>query len=243
MENVPLLATHTRFLRTVRRLRKLGYGVRYDIVDAASFGVPQRRKRLALIAIKGLADAEVPALTVEHPSLAEFAQRQTVRQAFATPVDSSVPDDLNAPRLVYPEIVARRIAAIPPDGGSRSALPIELQLACHKRLVQRGSGNVYGRMRWDDVAPTLTTRCTTPACGRYLHPEENRAITLREASILQSFPPAYIFKGGTMAIQAQIGNAVPPRLAQAIATLVLQACRLLEETRSGSRLALPAVLG
>jgi DNA (cytosine-5)-methyltransferase 1 len=75
-------------------------------------------------------------------------------------------------------------------------------------------------MTLDEVAPTLTTRCVTPACGRYVHPWENRPITLREAAVLQTFPVDYRFEGGTMAIQAQIGNAVPPRLAEAIAVLV-----------------------
>jgi DNA (cytosine-5)-methyltransferase 1 len=224
MENVPMLAVQRRFIRTVGRLRRLGYGVWFDVVDAASFGVPQRRRRLALIAIRGLADAEVPTLTIDHPSLTQFAQRKTVRQAFAVLSVPHTVDELHTPRFGYPEIVARRIAAIPVDGGSRTDLPAELQLECHKRLLKSGAGNVYGRMRWDDVAPTLTTRCTTPACGRYLHPEENRAITLREASVLQSFPPDYVFKGGSMAIQAQIGNAVPPLLAQAMATLVVQTC-------------------
>jgi DNA (cytosine-5)-methyltransferase 1 len=229
MENVPLLAVQRRFVRTVRRLRRLGYGVWYDIVDAASFGVPQRRRRLALIAIRGLADAEVPTLTIDHPSLTQFAQRKTVRQAFEVLSVPHTVDELHTPRFSYPEIVVRRIAAIPVDGGSRTDLPAELQLECHKRLLKSGAGNVYGRMRWDDVAPTLTTRCTTPACGRYLHPEENRAITLREASVLQSFPPDYVFKGGSMAIQAQIGNAVPPLLAQAMATLVVQTCWVMND--------------
>ena len=78
-------------------------------------------------------------------------------------------------------------------------------------------------MRWDSVAPTLTTRCVTPSCGRFLHPEEDRAITLREAACLQTFPTDYRFEGGTMAVQAQVGNAVPPRLARAIALVVLDA--------------------
>jgi DNA mismatch endonuclease, patch repair protein len=75
-------------------------------------------------------------------------------------------------------------------------------------------------MKLDDVAPTLTTRCTTPACGRFLHPLEDRAITLREAACLQTFPIDYTFKGGRMSVQSQIGNAVPPKLAEAIAIVI-----------------------
>jgi hypothetical protein len=87
-------------------------------------------------------------------------------------------------------------------------------------------------MRYDEVAPTLTTRCTTPACGRFLHPRANRPITLREAACLQTFPLNYEFEGGTMAIQAQIGNAVPPKLARAIARVVSYA---LAETNVSGR--------
>jgi len=226
MENVPLLAAQRRFLTTVRRVRKLGYGVRHAIVDAADFGVPQRRRRLVLIALRGVRDEAVPLLTSDHPLVAPFASRQTVRDAFATLKAIPADDRLHRPRTNYPELVARRIAAIPPDGGSRYTLPADLQLKCHKKLVKtdgHGSGNVYGRMKWDDVAPTLTTRCTTPACGRYLHPEKNRAITLREAAILQAFPADYHFEGGVMSIQAQIGNAVPPLLARAVALIVTDA--------------------
>ena len=84
-------------------------------------------------------------------------------------------------------------------------------------------------MKYDDVAPTLTTRCVTPACGRFLHPRANRAITLREAAALQTFPLRYVFKGGTMAVQSQIGNAVPPRLSRAIALVVLDALQKKDE--------------
>lgn len=111
------------------------------------------------------------------------------------------------------------------NGGGRSSLTGDLRLKCHKKLGTRGAGSSYGRMKYDDVAPTLTTRCVTPACGRFLHPRADRAITLREAACLQTFPLGYVFKGGTMAVQAQIGNAVPPRLARAIGILVSSALR------------------
>src|SRR5205814_343842 len=79
-----------------------------------------------------------------------------------------------------------------------------LELACHSKIKKSGAGSSYGRMKYDDVAPTLTTRCVTPACGRFLHPRANRPITLREAACLQTFPLDYVFKGGTMAMQSQI---------------------------------------
>lgn len=223
MENVPQLRKDARLLGVIEHLHGHGYGVWCDVVNAAAFGVPQKRRRLVLIALKGRSDAEVPALSTTHPLLASYAITRTVRQTFEVLAKEGMPDDpLNVARTGYSSLVARRIAAIPPNGGSRSSLSDDLVLACHKRLktMSHGAGNVYGRMKWDEPAPTLTTRCVTPACGRFLHPEENRAITLREAASLQTFPASYAFKGGTMAIQAQIGNAVPPRLAQAIATIV-----------------------
>jgi DNA (cytosine-5)-methyltransferase 1 len=218
MENVPQLLKHWRFVEVVRRLRRLGYAVRYSTLDAADFGVPQRRRRLVLVAVKGVAPGLIPDLTRPSPG---SVLRQTVRAALAA-LGAGVPgDSLNLKRLDYPKTVAERIAAIPSDGGSRTQLPPSLRLKCHEKLGRSGAGNVYGRMRWDDVAPTLTTRCTTPACGRFLHPVENRAITPREAAVLQSFPPGYKFEGTSLEVQAQIGNAVPPLLAQAVATLVL----------------------
>lgn len=100
-------------------------------------------------------------------------------------------------------------------------LPPDLQLACHRRLDGRVATASYGRMSADGVAPTLTTRCTTPACGTYVHPWEDRGISLREAALLQTFPSDYAFCGNYGAIERQIGNAIPVRLAQAAAIAVM----------------------
>jgi DNA (cytosine-5)-methyltransferase 1 len=238
MENVPLLAEQRPFADARRRLRRLRYGVWYGVVNAADFGVAQRRRRLVLIALRDTADSAVPALTTSDPRLYQFSKGRTVRDTFLEITQANgqlATDPLSIPRLKYPDLVARRIAAISRDGGSRSDLPDDLILKCHKKLKVKAAQNVYGRMRWDDVAPTLTTRCTTPACGRYLHPEENRAITLREAAALQSFPMDYKLEGTNLAMQAQIGNAVPPLLAQAVGTLVLAALDEATVTRATAR--------
>lgn len=223
MESVPLLATEHRFKLLVARLRRLGYGVWHGVVDAATFGVPQHRRRLVMIALRGALDSNVPKLEPNHPLLRSYQQHKTVRDAFRLLRYRQPGDPLSRPRTQYPKSVAERIAAIPPNGGSRKSLLAALELACHTKLSKAAASNVYGRMTLDDPAPTLTTRCTTPACGRYLHPWANRAITLREAAVLQTFPVDYHFEGGSMAIQSQIGNAVPPRLAEAIAVLVKDA--------------------
>jgi DNA (cytosine-5)-methyltransferase 1 len=224
MENVPPLRINRRFGLLVGRLRRLGYGVWFDVVDAADFGVPQRRRRLVLIGLKGVADDAVPRLAAKHPKLRGLGGRVTVREVLRLVRDGKAKgDSLARPRKDYPPLVAKRIAAVPKDGGSRHSLRGSLELACHSKLKHRGASSAYGRMKYDDVAPTLTTRCVTPACGRFLHPRANRVITLREAACLQTFPLGYAFKGGTMAIQGQIGNAVPPRLARAIAVVVSEA--------------------
>jgi DNA (cytosine-5)-methyltransferase 1 len=225
MENVPELRNNRRFALLVGRLRRLGYGVWFDVVDAADFGVPQRRRRLVLIALKGRGDDEVPGLARKHHLPRSLRRRRTVREVLRLVRLRAQRDALARPRVDYPPRVAKRIAAIPTNGGSRSSLTGKLRLKCHKKVGTRGATSSYGRMRYDDVAPTLTTRCVTPACGRFIHPRANRAITLREAACLQTFPLDYVFKGGTMAVQAQIGNAVPPRLAQAIGIVVAEALR------------------
>jgi DNA (cytosine-5)-methyltransferase 1 len=99
---------------------------------------------------------------------------------------------------------------LPKDGGSRRSLPDDLKLACHTR--SNGFNDVYGRMRWNDVAPTITSGCTNPSKGRFVHPEFDRAITLREGAMLQGFPQHYRFDPthGKGAIALMIGNALPP---------------------------------
>lgn len=231
MENVPGLIHDVRFKRLVARLRKLKYGVWCDVVRASAFGVPQTRRRLVVIALRGQSDDKVPALTPDHSALAGLSLNPgTVRSVLGT-VAKRVRkrDPLHAHRTTFRKrTVATRIAKIPHNGGDRKDLPPHLRLQCHRELhkaKKSGSRNVYGRMVWDSLAPTLTTRCVTPACGRFLHPEEDRPITLREAAALQTFPINYAFKGGTMSVQSQIGNAVPPALARAVALIVKDALR------------------
>lgn len=235
MENVPGLREDRRFALLLGRLRRMGYGVWFDVVDAADFGVPQRRRRLVLIALRAKRDEQVPKLTPSHPALRRLRRRRTVRDVLRLVRAHARGDPLAQERTRFPALVAKRIAAIPPNGGGRTSLVPKLRLACHTELGASGAGSSYGRMTYDDIAPTLTTRCVTPACGRFLHPRANRPITLREAACLQTFPLRYTFKGGMMSLQSQIGNAVPPRLAKAIALVVADA--LQSETkavRSGS---------
>jgi DNA (cytosine-5)-methyltransferase 1 len=201
LENVPALAKDGRFTRLRRDLKALGFEVIVQVLDAADYGVPQRRKRLIMLASR-----------VHLPVLALKArQRTTVREALkCVGPRSSTQDQLHALPENRSEAVRALIAKIPRNGGSRSDLGDGYQLACHKR--SDGFKDVYGRMSWDDVAPTITSGCHNPSKGRFLHPRQNRAITLREAALLQGFPSGYRFdiSHGKEAIALMIGNALPP---------------------------------
>ena len=154
------------------------------------------------------------------PAAAEFrkkltcSKKRTVRDVIGTLKELKSgerdPDDALHRARTHQSIALRRLAHIPKDGGSRFSLPAELELACHHG--HDGHPDVYGRMKWDDVAPTLTTGCTDVTRGRFAHPEHDRAITLREAALLQTFAVSYRFKGNASEIATQIGNAVPVSL-------------------------------
>ncbi|MEU0314760.1 DNA cytosine methyltransferase [Nocardioides sp. NPDC006273] len=221
LENVPGLGRDARARRLVGALTDLGYASKQYKVNAVEFGVPQRRKRLIILAARGLR-SRLPESLSSVGLDGDLAPDLSVRTAFQQLADELVPGDpLDRSRRLS-ETVARRVEAVP-IGGSRFDLPRELQLDCHVRLGarSRSAASSYGRLRLDQPAPTMTTRCTTPACGSFIHPTENRGITLREAATLQTFPATYQFAGGYGAIERQIGNAVPVRMAKALGGVVL----------------------
>ena len=117
-----------------------------------------------------------------------------------------------------------------PYGGSWKDWPEELQLECHKKDGGKSFGSVYGRMVWDEPAPTMTTECTGIGNGRFGHPEQNRAISAREAALIQTFPATYKFFPNEQEVSLAkasryIGNAVPPRLGEVIAESIKQHIR------------------
>lgn len=200
MENVPGLRKNKRFKSLCRILKKLGYIVNHDVLNAADYGVPQRRRRLILLAGKG-----------KKIEFAKKTKKKTVAHAIKDmPRQSESGDPLHDYKERRSEKVKRLIKRIPKDGGSRKDLGKRYQLKCHKRCD--GFKDVYGRMAWKKPAPTITSGCTNPSKGRFLHPEKNRAITLREAALLQSFPKDYKFNVsiGKGKIAELIGNALPP---------------------------------
>jgi len=216
LENVPGLSAHWSFRKTCRDLRRLGYCVQWDVKDARHYGVPQRRKRLILVAGRGF----------EIPFAPESDTIRTVRHAIGHLGKVGKTRDAlhNQPENRSARIVSL-IKAIPKNGGSRGDLPRSRQLKCHKHFD--GFGDIYGRMAWDEASPTITGGCYNPSKGRFLHPNENRAITLREAALLQTFPGKYRFPidASKESVALMIGNALPPEFTQRHAAQIVKSLK------------------
>lgn len=221
-ENVPGLGRQPVFNELAGKLTSLGYHLApLQKIDAADMGVPQRRQRMVLV---GARDSDL----LKQASKISFSQRQTVFDVIGNlpspPVGiKNVENDVLHYSRRHSAITIERLQHIPHDGGSRDELPGKLQLKCHQGLNKNSFPDSYGRLKWRDVAPTLTTGCTDLTKGRYAHPEEDRAITLREAARLQSFPDDYVFVGNASQIATQIGNAVPPEMMHGIAKTLYSA--------------------
>lgn len=227
-ENVPGIVTSDggQYLdHFKRKMREFGYGLGVDIVNAANYGVPQARRRTIGIGVLGADDDEIsiPERTHAPPEEAKKNGKephQTVEAAinkeWLDELERGDRDDDDAHRARrHHDSTMDIIRAIPKDGGSRSDLPEELELECHDK-VGTAAGNVYGRMEWGKPAPTLTTRCTTPSCGRFVHPEQNRSITFREAALLMTFPKDWELPDKNMHAEQVVGNAVPPNLVESL---------------------------
>jgi DNA (cytosine-5)-methyltransferase 1 len=217
-ENVPNLGKSSVYNELVIKLEQLGFFLSsLKSINAADLGVPQRRERVILVGARRKA-------LLQNVQYAHCSKRQSVLDAIGDlpvpPIGAPAEDgDMLHFARQHSPLNIERLKNISHDGGSRASLPYHLQLSCHKKLTSKSNSfpDTYGRMRWHDVAPTLTTGCTDITKGRYAHPIQNRAITLREAARLQSFPDDYIFKGNSAQIATQIGNAVPPRMMAGIA--------------------------
>lgn len=212
LENVPALRNYYLFPLLLKELTKLGYEVVYSVLNAEDYGVPQRRKRLVLLGSR-----------IGTPSIPQpLGIHVTVREAIGDlGKDDAETDPLHCMHSRHTRRIAEMIEQIPKDGGSHSDLPECYQLACHhgKNI---GFSDVYGRMRWDDVSPTITGGCLNPSKGRFLHPEQNRSITAREAALLQTFPKDYVFPrlSSKERVALMIGNALPPRFAKSQALML-----------------------
>lgn len=237
LENVPGLATgigKPLFLLILQKLHELGYQTVYDVVNAADYGVPQKRKRLVLI---GTNNPNIrlafPPKTNTDPSVSdELPAWITVKDVIKNlpPIKAGEKhsgDPLHASASLA-KINLKRIKNTPHDGGDRTSWPEELVLKCHKGKI--GHKDVYGRMKWNSPSPTMTGGCGMISKGRFGHPEQDRAISLREAARLQTFPDTFKFMGNFGQIAEQIGNAVPPLLAKRAADALLKSLEELETT-------------
>ena len=201
LENVPWLLRTVHFAAFRAGLRRMGYDTVSGTADAQHYNVPQRRRRAILIGVRtGKATLPPPA-----------ERTRTVRDTIGRlPPPSRTRDELHRMSERRSAEVLNRIKRTPKDGGSRTDLPAADQLPCHRNFS--GFNDIYGRMAWDEVAPTITGGCFNPSKGRFLHPSQNRNISMREAALLQSFPARYYFpvEAGKQAIARMIGNALPP---------------------------------
>ncbi len=225
IENVPYLASDKRMAIVKNRFELLGYHTDIKILNMINYDVPQSRKRMIMLA-SNLGNIKVIERLVPPDKF------KTVREAIGSqPQCDTSDDELHNYRVKRSERILRIISLIPKNGGSRSSLPENFQLKCHKKTT--GFKDVYGRMSWDRPSPTITGGCTNPSKGRFLHPEENRAITLREASLLQTFPADYrfSFENGRDGIATMIGNALPPKFIEFHASYIKE--HILQHTQNG----------
>jgi DNA (cytosine-5)-methyltransferase 1 len=223
VENVPGLLKNYRVTQFRKDLKKLGYITNSAVLDASEFGVPQRRKRMIFIAILSEQKPTIPKPTTPTP----MTVREVIDGIHFKRKDQSIAAKLHRIRQKLSENVLRRVKRIPKDGGSRKSLGKEGQLPCHQD--KEGFNDVYGRLAWGKVAPTITRSCHNPSKGRFLHPKENRGLTIYEAMLLQGFPATYKLPTdkGIGKAASLIGEAFPPPFAEAqalhVQSLLLQA--------------------
>ncbi len=223
MENVPAIKRHRVFGDFVAALEHLGYEVWHDVVDCAAYGVPQSRKRMVL-----LASLHGPINLIEP--LRDEKRYKTVGQAIGRlrPIgagESDPKDKLHIAATLSGKNMARMRAS--KSGGTWRDWPRHLVADCHRVDSGRTYPSVYGRMEWEKPAPTITTQCYGFGNGRFGHPKQDRAISLREAAILQSFPKSYkLVPPGEEVhfnlVGRLIGNAVPVDLGRAIAKSIVR---------------------
>ena len=234
MENVPEMLKGRfggYFQEASRILEQAGYTLTKEVLDLSRYGVPQRRMRAVVLGALGASIAmPQPLLPRENPL--------TVRHAIGhlNPLRAGGQDDRD-PFHRAPSHVGRileLIKHIPADGGDRRSLPGEIQLRCHSAVDKSatpGFTDVYGRLRWDSPSVTITAKSSTPSCGRFLHPEQHRNISVREAAILQGFPQGYTFEGPFVNQYRQVGEAVPPIFARCVAWQILDFFNPLKDSR------------
>lgn len=218
LENVPGIEGkrgHNILHNALAKVEEEGFFIHEKILDAQDFGVPQRRRRVVIVGERK--DHELAIFKYPQPNHSRITVRDTIASLPEPPENGKDHPKYSLHRR--DRLSAKNIArlqALKPGQG-RDFLPPELLADCHKvssNII--GHRNVYGRMAWDDVAPTITARFDSFTRGMFGHPEQNRSISLREGAMLQTFPIDFMFVGNKVDIARQIGNAVPVKMAKAI---------------------------
>ena len=221
MENVPSIASFklkSVLADFVKVLQDENYHVKYQVVYCPDYGIPQTRKRLVLLASRF---GEIKLISPTHKKGNYITVKDVIGNLPSLNAGESCPTDALHKCRALSNLNMRRIMATP-YGGSWKDWPEDLMLDCHKKDEGKTFGSVYGRMVWEEPAPTMTTLCTGIGNGRFGHPVQNRAISVREAALFQTFPNTYKFfpneqEVPVMKASRYIGNAVPPRLGKIIA--------------------------
>ena len=205
----------------LERVEKSGYYIHEKLLDAQDYGVPQRRKRVVIVGERK--DHQVPLFEFPEPQKERVTVRDAIGSLPAPPSNGSDHPEISLHRCDrLSEKNIDRLMHLKPGQG-RDYLPPELLAECHKLGSEKiGHRNVYGRMSWDDVAPTITARFDSFTRGMFGHPEQNRSISLREGALLQTFPVDFVFCGNKVEVARQIGNAVPVKMAKVIGDQVVK---------------------
>lgn len=205
-------------------MEELGYNMSSKVVSSAAYGVPQKRQRLVALASRlGTIDIPPPTYGPGTSNPAYSTVKEWISDLPPLKAGEEVSSVPNHRAAGLSPLNLKRIRATR-EGGGREDWPEELLPKCHSNGYE-GHIDVYGRMRWDAPASALTTRCISYSNGRFGHPDQDRAISVREAACLQTFPPDFIFDGNWESMGRQIGNAVPVKLAEVFGTHVIRHIR------------------
>ena len=222
MENVPKIRNTKVFERFLKILKDNGYKTDYKVVYCPQYGIPQNRRRFLLLAAK---DKEIRLLGPTHTKENYVTVRDTIYNLPEVEAGEIYEKDPLHQTAKLSDINLERIKQSKP-GGTWKDWPEELRCECHKKKSGETYSSVYGRMSWDKVAPTMTTQFYCYGTGRYGHPTQNRALTLREGAMIQTFPIDYQFikpneKFSLKDVAKEIGNAVPVKLGEVIGKSIL----------------------
>ncbi len=217
MENVPQIKNQEVYNNFLNILNKNNYYIFAKVIQCADYGIPQKRRRLVLLASK-----------LGNITLMEATHKEnyvTVKQAISDLPEIKDGEICDTDKLhrssKLSELNKKRISATP-EGGGWHDWPEELILNCHKKSSGKSYKDVYGRISWNSPSPTITTKFRGYGSGRFGHPEQNRALSLREGALLQTFPKEYQFIPSNIpfsinVVAKLIGNAVPVTLGKVIA--------------------------